>query len=1000
MREHDLQTNFAYRPATVTPTWYAARMHCSDNIQQSSDALSELLIPGTDPEVAENYRALAKATPGAGLSLFDEPVIVLDTETTGLDDTRCSLIEIAAARVENGTVVDKFQTFVNPGCSIPAEIVELTGITDDVVAGAPSPREAVAQFASFAGGLDLVAHNASFDRGFIMRQAKPGEFTGSWVDTLAFSQILLPRLSSHRLSDLARAFGVHTPSHRATDDVRALSSLWNILLAALQQLPPGLAGLIARLSPETDWTLRPYFKQAAELVGDDGFSLRATRDAVLRNHGNTPKPDAEEVPLSFAADETIERAFSREGIAGAMYEDYEPRIEQLQMAREVQDALRTGTYRALEAGTGVGKSMAYLVPLALAARENGITVGVATKTNALMDQLVYHELPRLTSALGELDYVALKGYEHYPCLRKIERMARTADDEDVSVMQMLAMLISFIAQTSWGDLDALNLHWYRLPRARVQASANDCLKRRCPFFPNRCYLHGTRRHAACADIVVTNHALLFRDTQMENSILPPVRHWVVDEAHAVEDEARKQLSHGISARELETLLVRLSSTRSGLTESIRKKAANLEGGTLLFGMTTDIDTRVMQITAVETSFFSYVKELAAYEPKRSDEYDQVTLWIGPEVRTGGTWAAIESTGRSLIDKLDGLIGQMSKVLTALEEFEGAFSAEQPELANMTVSLKEAQVALDLILNETKEGYVYSAQLDRNPDKVAEELLAEELDIGKALAEDFYPNVRTLVYTSATLATGDKKQPFGHFCRTTGLSRLDEGRVSARQMASSYDFDHHMSVLLPDDIPEPSQRGYREALADLLYQVHVGMGGSVLTLFTNRREMEALYRQLKPQLKAHHIDLIAQTKGASARALRDRFLKERTLSLFALKSFWEGFDAPGDTLRCVVIPKLPFSRPTDPLSCEREMHDGRAAWGRYALPEAVVDLKQAAGRLIRKYDDEGWLILADARLQTKNYGSTFLRAMPTCDIRTLSTAEIGRVLREEHPGLRD
>lgn len=967
-----------------------------DDTASAGSALDALLIPGTDERVAAAYRALVGAD-GTGLGLVERPVVVCDTETTGLDDVRCSLIEIAAVRLEGTEVTGEFSTFVNPGRPIPPEIVELTGITDADVAEAPAPAQAVAAFARFAGDDDLVAHNAPFDRRFIMRQAKPGDFKGSWIDTLPLAQIVLPRLSSHRLADLARAFNVHASAHRALDDVYALAGVWRVLLSGLQQLPAGLAGYIARLSPETDWPLRPLFKQAAELLGNAGFSLRRARDAALGGHDGASRSDAEEVPLSFDADEAIDRAFSREGIAGAMYADYEPRAEQLEMAREVQGALRTGTCRVLEAGTGVGKSMAYLVPLALGARKNAITMGVATKTNALMDQLVYHELPRLAAAVGKLDYVALKGYEHYPCLRKLDHLARTAQDEPVEVVQMMAMLSSFTAQTSWGDLDALNLHWYGLPRAKVQASVNDCLKRRCPFYPHRCYLHGARRHAASADIVVTNHALLFRDIHMGNGILPPIRHWVVDEAHAVEDEARKQLSHAISARELEALLVRLSSTRSGITAALRKKADEVDGGSLLYGITADIDNRVNQLTAIETSFFSYVKELAEAAPERDGGYDRITLWIGPELRASGPWAALESSGFSLSEKLEGLIAQVSSLLSSLEQFEGTFASTQAELSSIAVNLKEMQVALLLVLEGTDESYVYSAQLDRNPEKVAEVLLAEELDVGKTLVEEFYPNVRSLVYTSATLATGDAKAPFGHFLRTCGLDRIPAERVSTRQLASSYDFDGHMTVLLPYDIPEPSQRGYQAALADLLYQVHVGMGGSVLTLFTNRREMEALYRQLKPQLKAHHIELIAQTKGASARALRDRFLKEDTLCLFALKSFWEGFDAPGDTLRCVVIPKLPFSRPTDPLSRERERRDGRAAWGRYSLPEAVVDLKQAAGRLIRKSDDAGWLVLADARLQTKNYGSTFLRAMPTSDIRTMSTADIARVLHEEHPG---
>lgn len=966
-------------------------------MQESSaqTKLDELLIPGTDPDVAAWYHSLRDSADKGSFALFEEPIIVCDTETTGLDARSCSLIEIAAVRLEGADEVGVFQTLVNPGHPIPAEITEITGITDADVAGAPSPEEAAAAFAHFAAHDALVAHNAPFDRAFIMQHAEPGAFAGTWIDTLPLAQMLLPRLGSHRLGDLAQAFGLVAATHRALDDVRSLAQLWRILVAAAHTLAPGLAQLIANISPQTDWDLRPFFQHAADASPSNDLQLRELRSERVSGQFLPTKEDAAEVPLRFVDDAVVEHAFTESGIAGAMYPGYERREPQLQMALEVNAALRERGYRALEAGTGVGKSMAYLVPLALTAKENAISLGVATKTNALMDQLVYHELPRLARAVGGLEYVALKGYEHYPCLRKVEQLVQHGVDEDVAVIQMLATLAAFTAQTTWGDLDALNFHWPRALRTRIQANADDCLKKRCRFFRGRhCYLHGARNHACSADIVVTNHALLFRDAQLDNGILPPVHHWVIDEAHAAESEARKQMSHSISARELNAALLRLTSTRSGLLAMVRKKAAETDGGTMLYGGTADADDRATQITAVATSFFAYVKDLAE-ETDDNGGYDRMTLWVSPQLRESNAWALVARQGASLVEKLDGLIRRISTIISTTEQFEGTFASQQADLSSLSCSLKDMQTALELVLDGSDGAYVYSVELDRNPDKVAEALYAQRLDIGEALVDGFYGNVMSAVYTSATLATGNAERPFAHFMHATGLDRVPPERVGCRQIASSYDFDGHMGVLLPQGMPAPAQPGYRKALAELLYQVHTNMGGSVLTLFTNRREMEALYHLLKPQLSEHGIELTAQLRGTNAKSLRDRFLEDETLSLFALKSFWEGFDAPGDALRCVVIPKLPFGKPSDPLSREREVREGRAAWGRYSLPEAVVELKQAAGRLIRRSDDEGWLVLADSRLQTKNYGKVFLNAMPTSDVRVLPLDELAKVLREEH-----
>ena len=544
--------------------------------------LDEFLIAGTDADVARMYRQLPEHARDLQFGLVEDEVVVLDTETTGLNPSSCSLLEIAAIRMRGNEFVDEFHTFVDPGHAVPEEITELTGITQADVTDAPSPREAVAALAEFAGNRNLVAHNAGFDRDFVMRQAEPGALPGEWVDTLALSQIVLPRLKSHRLVDLSAAFGLHAPSHRAMDDTICLGALWRILLAGIQAMTPGLAAAIAGLSPKTDWPLRPYFAQAAlEHPGVD-FSLRRNRTERTQASALPPRPDADEVPLSFCDEARIDGAFSPTGTLGAMYPGYEERPEQLAMAQEVAACLREGDIRVIEAGTGVGKSMAYLVPIAFGARENKVTMGVATKTNALMDQLVYHELPRLRDALGgDLSYVALKGYDHYLCLRKLEHAVRSHQDDECNVINMTATLLSFTAQTSQGDLDALNISWVRLPRADIQANANDCLKKRCPYFPRRCFLHGARRAATSADIVITNHALLFRDMQADNGILPPIRHWVIDEAHGVEGEARRQLSSSITSRELELELGRIVNPKSGITARVRKQADKLEGGVML-----------------------------------------------------------------------------------------------------------------------------------------------------------------------------------------------------------------------------------------------------------------------------------------------------------------------------------------------------------------------------------------------------------------------------------
>ena len=300
-----------------------------------------------------------------------------------------------------------------------------------------------------------------------------------------------------------------------------------------------------------------------------------------------------------------------------------------------------------------------------------------------------------------------------------------------------------------------------------------------------------------------------------------------------------------------------------------------------------------------------------------------------------------------------------------------------------MDLKDLGGAVEVIFGEKSDSYAYAAELCRKKDKQTDKLEALVVNVGEALEDKLYSQTKSVVFASATLSIdGD----FTSFENAMGLNAGEDTRARTCQLDSSYDFDKNMTVYVANDIPEPSDPHYLEALERLLVGTHIAQRGSMLTLFTNRREMEKCFDVVQPVLKEEDLRLVCQKWGVSVKGLRDDFIKDRHLSLFALKSFWEGFDAPGSTLRGVIIPKLPFSKPTDPLSCERATRDDHA-WSHYSLPQAVLETKQAAGRLIRKASDRGVLILADRRLITKGYGKIFLRSLPSKTIEVCTIDEI-------------
>jgi ATP-dependent DNA helicase DinG len=950
------------------------------------------LIPGTDRDIVARYETLAERAKDAVFGLFEEEYVVLDTETTGFVCGRDQLIEIAAAIMQGPKICARFSTFVDPGCAIPPFISELTGITDEDVRGAPSAAEALEELDAFVGTRKIIAHNASFDRGFVDYSAPEGSRLGDeerWIDSVELARIALPRLREHKLQTLSEAFCAPASTHRAIDDVEALCSIWRILLVGISDLPSGLPALLSRLFPQTLWPLREVLAQVAG-SGESGFSLAKARAARESSQLPRQKTDAEELEggiltLRPLEKEELEQAFSRDGLLAAMYGRYEPRIEQLHMALELSEALNSQTHRAIEAGTGVGKSMAYLLPLTLFAQRNQVCCGVATKTNALLDQLMYHELPRLDAALPEgVAYVALKGYDHYPCLRKLMNLTREDRRfEGTGAVAMVAMLLSFVCQSARGDLDPLALYWKELARYELCASADDCLRYKCRYY-RHCLLHGARRAAKQADIVLTNHALLFCDMDTDGGILPPIRQWVIDEAHGMEAEARQQLSYALEPRIFRQTMAGLLNP-GGTLGAMLRVATPLDGASLLLGKIAEAQDEARAADAIAESFFSQVKDLC--ELAEQSSYNQVELWISTRVRESALWGALASIGSSLASRVEKLWQFCRDVLSCSMPFEELVE-QQSDLAGLIGELKAALDALILILDGENEGYVYYAELDRRAESAYDRLVAARIDIGEVLLEQFYPEMMSVLFTSATLAAGED---FGYFARGSGLDRLEPDCWKAVRFDSSYDFENNMAVYLPTDMPEPNAAGYRDALERLIFEVHTALGGGTLTLFTNRRDMEDMYERLKGPLAAQRVTLRCQTRGFSAKRLRDEFLENESLSLFALRSFWEGFDAPGDTLRCVIIPKLPFGKPNDPLMLERDLRE-RNVWKNYALPEAVIDLKQAAGRLIRSSTDRGALILADARLLTKWYGRTFLSALPSQQRHALDTTAIAEALR--------
>lgn len=941
-------------------------MHPHDN------RLRELILPETEESIFSLYKTLPALAAEQEYGIENE-VVILDTETTGLFDSKNRITEIALIRMRGVTVLEKYSQLINPGMPIPPEITEITGISDELVADAPRIFELDSVIRDFLGDADIVAHNASFDKRFI--DAELGFISNNWVDSLRLLRVGLPRLRSYALSNVANWLGVDSPdAHRALADTEMLSYVWRLALSGLSTIQPNVQSALLSLSLEGELDEKVWIERVLNSTGSKqtSFTLSALRRATAPVASTEPKLDAFEQRLSFANKQKLNTFFEE---LAEQNSSFERRPSQEQMAAAVYDAFEGANTLIAEAPTGVGKSLAYLLPSVLMAKENHMAIGIATKTNALADQLLSQEIPRLRDQLqkgghaeGDFEYTAVKGYENYFCLRKIEGLLKSK----TLAPSNLDHILSWVSQTPASDTSR-----YVGPQARrseMVATQAECTKRRCRFYPHLCYIHGARQRAKSSDIVITNHSLLIRDSLSAAKILPPIRYWIVDEAHSFEKETRRQTETRFNGFELARELDAVQMPNSGLLARIAKQIAGKslkaeeqsELGLMLIEFRQELEKISTILLAANTQ-----SAKAYLSKKRREEYGQSELWIDASLRESELWRASMVWAEQLMFALQDLLMQGRKLISALSLEEAVANSDlMPESNRLLDELGRVTEALNLIFFEPSSDFYYSIYPDSYRNTVS--FAAAALEVGPVISSSLVPQTHSLIFTSATLSVA---QNFDVLKQRIGLNLIDAERVVELILPEAYSLAQQMRIFVTSDMPEPNNPAYIGELAQFLRELHRLTKGGVLTLFTNRKDMSQAHKLVAPILKSEQLELMVQNTNSFNLVNSMRFIEEPNTSLFALKSFWEGFDAKGDTLRCVVVPKIPFSQPGTSLAKERNLRYGAAAWRTFDLPDAILELKQAVGRLVRSSTDRGHIVLGDSRITTKGYGKTILRSLP-------------------------
>lgn len=900
--------------------------------------------------------------------MLDKPYVVVDLETTGLDPSEDTILEMAALRFEKGHLVQQFCTLVNPGKPIPPYIQHLTGIREDMVREAPFLEEVLPDFLSILRGATLIAHNAAFDMAFLAK-ALGSPWSGPVLDTLELSRILFPWFPSHKLHILARQFKLDlTEEHRALADAKATAQLLEILWRETLKLRPILLKRFREIVPPR---LTPWFTTALSApLPNSCTEVAASRE--LKFTEREEKVRAEEVAFSL---ETIVKILRPEGMLSQALPGYEYRPQQEQVLKVIFQALKEGKHALVEAGTGTGKSLAYLLPAIFWACQKGCRVAIATHTISLQEQLWYKDIPLLQRLLPfSFRAAILKGRSNYICRRRLleweENLPSLGTPERVFTLRLWRWL-DFTSTGDWSEFKTLpeEEEWKNL----LSSDNETCLGSHCPYHNGSCFVTAARRRAEEADIFIVNHSLLFSDLRRGNQVLPHFSYLIVDEAHHLEDTATEHLAISLSQATLHYFFHRLQGKTRPLgylakLNSLAEKLSPAKKAPLLSQIEKSFWASLEAKEATE-EFFTALKFL--WEASEKNDRQDFALRLAGKVKELPAWEFVLEAAGVLEETWERLKYELEKLVPLLEDIGATLQAKEAE--RLSAALKSYLDSLLHILDNSEDKEV--AWMEKGPNG-GFTLYSAPLEVGSWLMDMLFQTKESIVFTSATLQVN---KSFSFFCRRTGLELLPEERLITCSVGTPFNYSTQARFFIVTDLPNPghlSDEDYASATAEPILEISRASEGRTLVLCNSHRFLRAIYENLR-SLSPTEV-LLGQGIDGHRFQLIEEFCRHPQAILLGAATFWEGIDLPGDLLRCLIIPRLPFPSPNVPVLAARleSLADqGEDPFMNLSLPLAVIRFRQGFGRLIRRSTDRGAAVILDRRIISKRYGSCFWSSLP-------------------------
>jgi predicted DnaQ family exonuclease/DinG family helicase len=941
-----------------------------------------------------------------------ESFVALDLELTPYAADQQRIIEIGAVRYRDGSVAETYSTLVDPHCDLSQRVATLTGICNEEVRGAPSFEAVIPDFLAFLGVDVLVGQSINMDMnclaGYGIRPPNPT------YDTYDLATLMLPGLPSYDLGTIARSLGVDPDQeHRALGDALTTGQVVLKLVGLIDGLSIELLSHINSLADRLpDWPLTDLFRTAqrrklrnhftgptishpsrdASLgANDSAFSSRTAGsdttdeasifDASQSAYPRNPlRPAEHPSPLEL---EKLRTLLQPGGVVASGLPGYEERAEQVRMMDAVAEALNGSDHLLVEAGTGTGKSMAYLLPSIYHAVQNGTRVVISTNTVNLQDQLFHKDIPALQGCLPvEFRAALLKGRANYLCLRRWLVLSRTPALSETEILLLIRTLV-WLAGTASGDRAELNLSAAESPLwQRISAQAESCALTRCPQFrKGSCFVTRARRNAEGAHIVVVNHALLLTDLARAGGVVPEYSHVVIDEAHHLEEEATEQLGFSLGWGDLYSYLATISQAAPGhrpagflpdILSALRVREIEPDRVVAIRKLVADGEDYVEGLQEEARGFF---ESLSWFMHDQLDERSKTgnRLRITDSVRVQPGWAEIEVRWSQLSERMEQLRRLMHKLESELQTLDDGQLLERDgalaEIAGFQSYLdRMVEQGGEIVLEPGHNGIYWVSGSVATQDLT---ISSAPLHVGEALNGALFSCKDSVILTSATLTA---EGSFEYIRERLGLE-------DSRELVVGSPFDYRRSTLLyvVQDMPEPARPTAQRAVESTLSDLVMAMEGRTLVLFTSHAQLRTTCSSIRSKLEAAGIVVLAHGLDGSRRRLLQAFKSSPKAVLMGTSSFWEGIDVVGEALSCLVIVKLPFAVPTDPIFAARS-EAFEEPFRQYSIPQTILRVKQGFGRLIRSRTDRGVVVMLDSRVGNKFYGPAFIHSLPKCTVR--------------------